>query len=39
MQVGQIKSKVNDVSDLSSQYAQFEKESSLKEKFILILIN
>jgi predicted nucleic acid-binding Zn-ribbon protein len=38
MQVGQIKSKVNDVSDLSSQYAQFEKESSLKEKFIFGLV-
>lgn len=39
MQVGQIKSKVNDVSDLSSQYAQFEKESSLKEKFIFDLLD
>jgi capsular exopolysaccharide synthesis family protein len=39
MQVGQIKSKVNDVSDLSSQYTQFEKESSLKEKFIFDLLD
>jgi tyrosine-protein kinase Etk/Wzc len=39
MQVGQIKSKVNDVSDLSSQYAQFEKESSIKEKFIFDLLD